>query len=83
MSLPSITPEVLAAFEKALGKTSSTKEQRQLVKNLLLTAGGDQLKALKAQKNTNVITNVTSKSFFPRVNVLFRHRVVTLFNKDG
>ncbi|BBN01643.1 exportin-5 [Marchantia polymorpha subsp. ruderalis] len=61
LSLPSITPEVLAAFEKALGKTSSTKEQRQLVKNLLLTAGGDQLKALKAQKNTNVITNVTNR----------------------
>ncbi|KAL2644482.1 hypothetical protein R1flu_012069 [Riccia fluitans] len=62
LSLPSISQDVLAAFDKALGKTSSVKEQRQLVKNLLLTAGGDQLKALKTQKNTSVITNVTNRS---------------------
>ncbi|CAM6084353.1 unnamed protein product [Calypogeia fissa] len=62
LSLPSVTQEVLAAFEKALEKTASVKEQRQLMKTLLLAAGGDQLKALKAQKNMSVITNVTDRS---------------------
>jgi exportin-5 len=50
----------LSAFEAALQKTASAKEQRQHIKSFLLSAGGDQLKALKPQKNTNVITNVTS-----------------------
>ncbi|KAG0582809.1 hypothetical protein KC19_3G087700 [Ceratodon purpureus] len=60
LALPSITPDTLSAFEAALHKTSSAKEQRQHIKAFLLSAGGDQLKALIPQKNTNVITNVTS-----------------------
>lgn len=60
LALPSITPDSLSTFESALYKSASAKEQRQLIKNFLLSAGGDQLKALLPQKNTNVITNVTN-----------------------
>ncbi len=63
LSLPSITPEGLGAFEVALSQTASAKEQRQQMKSFLLAAGGDQLKALKPQKNTSIITNVSSMSF--------------------
>jgi exportin-5 len=62
LCLHSVTPDVLAAFDKALEKTASIKEQRQLMKSLLLAAGGDELKALKAQKTMSVITNVTNRS---------------------
>ncbi|KAJ7533944.1 hypothetical protein O6H91_13G072100 [Diphasiastrum complanatum] len=62
LTLPSITTETLAAFDTALKKTSSVKEQRQHIKSLLLAAGGDHFKALKFQKNTNVITNVSNAS---------------------
>lgn len=63
LALPSISPDSLSTFETALHKTASAKEQRQLIKSFLLSAGGDQLKAFIPQKNTNVITNVTSNSF--------------------
>ncbi|KAJ8747704.1 hypothetical protein K2173_014548 [Erythroxylum novogranatense] len=61
LSLPCITPQDLAAFEEALGKTSSPKEQRQHMRILLLLATGNQLKALAAQKSVNIITNVTTR----------------------
>lgn len=60
LALPSISPDSLSTFETALHKTASAKEQRQLIKSFLLSAGGDQLKAFIPQKNTNVITNVTN-----------------------
>ncbi|XP_057853443.2 protein HASTY 1 isoform X2 [Cryptomeria japonica] len=59
LSQLSVTPDALSAFENALLKTSSAKEQKQHMKSLLLSAAGSQLKALLAQKNTKVITNVT------------------------
>ncbi|KAH9318681.1 hypothetical protein KI387_020450, partial [Taxus chinensis] len=59
LSQLSVTPDALSAFETALLKTSSIKEQKQHMKSLLLSSAGSQLKALLAQKNTKVITNVT------------------------
>jgi len=49
----------LHAFEEATAKTSSPKEQKQLMRSLLLLGTGNNLKALAAQKSQNVITNVT------------------------
>lgn len=62
LSLPCITPQDLVAFEEALTKTASPKEQKQHMRNLLLLATGNKLKALAAQKSTNVITNVTGRA---------------------
>ncbi|XP_068659420.1 protein HASTY 1 isoform X2 [Aristolochia californica] len=62
LSLPNITSTDLQAFEDALGKTSSPKEQKQHMKSLLLLAAGNKLKALAAQKSTNVITNVSART---------------------
>ncbi|KAL4323981.1 hypothetical protein GQ457_11G015570 [Hibiscus cannabinus] len=61
LSLPCITPNDLHAFEEALTKTASPKEQKQHMKSLLLLATGNNLKALTAQKNVNIITNVTAR----------------------
>ncbi|KAL4186249.1 hypothetical protein AMTRI_Chr09g13250 [Amborella trichopoda] len=69
LSLPSITSNDLLAFEDALAKTSSPKEQRQHMKSLLLLAAGNNLKALSSQKNINVITNVSPKLRNPAPNV--------------
>ncbi|GMJ11206.1 HASTY, HASTY 1 [Hibiscus trionum] len=66
LSLPCITPNDLHAFEEALTKTASPKEQKQHMKSLLLLATGNNLKALTAQKNVNIITNVTAR---PRSSV--------------
>lgn len=60
-SSPSVTGEVLSAFENALSTTSSAKEQKQYVKSLLLQAGGGNLKALMASKSSNSITNVANR----------------------
>ncbi|XP_059649388.1 protein HASTY 1 isoform X2 [Cornus florida] len=69
LSLPCITPQDLLAFEEALTKTASPKEQKQHMKSLLLLATGNKLKALAAQKNVNVITNVQMR---PRSMVSFQ-----------
>lgn len=61
LSLPSITRDDLIAFEDALTKTSSPKEQKLLMKNLLQLSTGNKLKALAAQRSTTVITNVTAR----------------------
>lgn len=61
LSLPCIKPHDLAAFEEALSKTSSPKEQKQHMKSLLILATGNNLKALAAQKSLNVITNVSMR----------------------
>ena len=63
-SSPSITVEVLTAFENALSTTSSAKEQKQYIKSLLLQAGGSNLKAL-ASKSSTSITNLASKLAIP------------------
>lgn len=55
------TPQDLLAFEEALTKTSSPKEQKQHMRSLLVLAAGDKLKALASQKSVNVITNVTGQ----------------------
>lgn len=60
-SLPCITPNDLQAFEEALTKTASPKEQKQHMKSLLLLATGNNLKALIVQKSVNVITNLSGK----------------------
>lgn len=59
MSLPHIKQEDLVAFEDALSKTLSPKDQRTHMRSLLMLATGNQLKALAAQKTPNLITNVT------------------------
>ncbi|PKA60395.1 Protein HASTY 1 [Apostasia shenzhenica] len=59
LSLPCITRDDLVAFEDALNKTSSPKEQKQHMRSLLQLATGNKLRALSVQKSTNVITNVT------------------------
>lgn len=51
----------MQAFEEALAKTCSPKEQKQQMKGLLLLAAGTRLKALASHKSTNVITNVSGK----------------------
>lgn len=61
MSLPCITANDLQAFEEALTKTASPKEQKQHMKSLLLLATGNNLKALIVQKSVNVITNLSGK----------------------
>lgn len=61
LSLPCLTPNDLRAFEEAVAKTPSPKEQKQLMKSLLLLGTGNNLRALAAQKTVNVITNVTCK----------------------
>ncbi|XP_039686787.1 protein HASTY 1 [Medicago truncatula] len=55
-SLPFITSRDLHAFEESLSKTSSPKEQRQHMKNLLLMATGNKLKALAEQKRRLKLT---------------------------
>ncbi|KAF9670035.1 hypothetical protein SADUNF_Sadunf13G0026600 [Salix dunnii] len=62
LSLPCIKPQDLVAFEEALTKTASPKEQKQHMKSLLLLATGNMLKALAAQKSVNIITNVTNSA---------------------
>lgn len=62
LSLPCIKPHDLVAFEEALMKTSSPREQKQHMKSLLLLATGNKLKALAAQKSVNVITNVSLRA---------------------
>ncbi|KAK4414228.1 protein HASTY 1 [Sesamum alatum] len=62
LSLPCITLQDLLAFEEALSKTGSPKEQKQHMKSLLIMATGNQLKALATQKAVNIITNVTMRS---------------------
>ncbi|XP_074571576.1 protein HASTY 1 [Curcuma longa] len=62
LSLPSITSNDLLAFDDALTKTASPKEQKQLLKGLLLSATGNQLRALAALRTTNIITNVTART---------------------
>jgi hypothetical protein len=59
--LPHIKQEDLLAFDDSLSKTASSKEQKQHMRNLLLLAMGEKLRALAAQKTTNVITNVTGE----------------------
>ncbi|KAL3573583.1 hypothetical protein D5086_024196 [Populus alba] len=62
LSLPCIKPQDLVAFEEALTKTASPKEQKQHMKSLLLLATGNMLKAIAAQKSVNIITNVTNSA---------------------
>lgn len=61
LSLPYLSPNDLHAFEEAAAKTTSPKEQKQLIRSLLLLGSGNNLKALAAKKNLNLITNVTGK----------------------
>ncbi|KAL6626193.1 hypothetical protein ACP70R_029919 [Stipagrostis hirtigluma subsp. patula] len=62
LSLPHIKQEDLLAFDDSLSKTASPKEQKQHMRSLLLLATGNKLRALAAQKATNVITNVTTRN---------------------
>lgn len=72
LSLPSITPNDLQAFEEALTKTSSSKEQKQHMRSLLVSATGNKLKALAAQKSTSLITNVSGKpNYLFAVSIFF------------
>ncbi|CAN8277120.1 unnamed protein product [Cochlearia groenlandica] len=62
LSLPCLTPNDFRAFEEAMAKTSSPKEQKQHMRSLLLLGTGNNLRALAAQKTMNLITNVTLRS---------------------
>ncbi|KQK04284.1 protein HASTY 1 isoform X2 [Brachypodium distachyon] len=62
LSLPDMKQEDLLAFDDSLSKTASPKEQKQHMRNLLLIATGNKLRALASQKITNVITNVTTRN---------------------
>ncbi|KAG8052323.1 hypothetical protein GUJ93_ZPchr0001g31232 [Zizania palustris] len=62
MSLPHMKQEDLLAFDESLSKTASPKEQKIHMRNLLLLASGNKLRALVGQKATNVITNVTTRN---------------------
>lgn len=62
LSLPCLKEEDLVAFDDALTKTSSPKEQKLLMRSLLQLGFGNQLRALASQKSTNSITNVTARS---------------------
>ncbi|KAL0919306.1 hypothetical protein M5K25_011392 [Dendrobium thyrsiflorum] len=62
LSLPCLTEEDLVAFEDALSKTSSPKEQKLHMRSLLQLATGNKLRALASQKSTKFITNVTARS---------------------
>ncbi|WZZ36747.1 hypothetical protein YC2023_020148 [Brassica napus] len=64
LSLPCLTHNDLRSFEETVAKTPSPKEQKQLMRSLLLLGTGNNLRALAAQKNMNVITNVTCKHLF-------------------
>lgn len=66
LSLPYMRPQDLTAFEEAVAKTSSPKEQKQHMRSLLLSATGHNLKALAVQKTLNIITNVSVR---PRSSV--------------
>ncbi|GJN05274.1 hypothetical protein PR202_ga22889 [Eleusine coracana subsp. coracana] len=81
LSLPHIKQEDLLAFDDSLRKTASPKEQKQHMRSLLLLATGNKLRALAAQKATNVITNVTSEqtdsSFFSFISVQYRTAVLS------
>ncbi|XP_027163076.1 protein HASTY 1 [Coffea eugenioides] len=61
LSLPCITQQDFLAFQEALSKTSSPKEQKQHMKSFLLLATGNQLKALASQKSATVISNVSGR----------------------
>ncbi|KAH6556722.1 hypothetical protein KP509_1Z160000 [Ceratopteris richardii] len=60
-SSPSITEDILSAFENALSATSSAKEHRQYIKSLLMQAGGGNLRALMAAKVPSLMTNVSNR----------------------
>uniref|UniRef100_A0A0D9V0Y3 Uncharacterized protein n=1 Tax=Leersia perrieri TaxID=77586 RepID=A0A0D9V0Y3_9ORYZ len=62
MSLPHMKQEDLLAFDESLRKTASPKDQKLLMRGLLLLASGNKLRALVGQKATNVITNVTTRN---------------------
>ncbi|KAG2284022.1 hypothetical protein Bca52824_055242 [Brassica carinata] len=65
LSLPCLTHNDLRSFEETVAKTPSPKEQKQLMRSLLLLGTGNNLRALAAQKNMNVITNVTLRTRGP------------------
>ncbi|GAB2277547.1 histone deacetylase [Dionaea muscipula] len=59
LSLPCIASQDLLAFEEAITRTASAREQKQHMRSLLLLGTGNKLKALAVQKTVNVITNVS------------------------
>jgi len=76
LSLPHIKQEDLLAFDDSLSKTASPKEQKQHMRSLLLLATGNKLRALAAQKTTNVITNVTSEQTASVFSFKFHYSVL-------
>ncbi|CAN6467750.1 unnamed protein product [Victoria cruziana] len=69
LSLPCITMHDLLAFEDALAKTSSPKEQKQHMRSLLLLATGDKLRALAAQKGAGAMTNISVRIRNPSLSM--------------
>lgn len=51
LSLPCLIPSDLHAFEEAAAKTPSLKEQKQLMRSLLLLGAGNNLRACCSKKN--------------------------------
>uniref|UniRef100_A0A0E0MWA1 Uncharacterized protein n=1 Tax=Oryza rufipogon TaxID=4529 RepID=A0A0E0MWA1_ORYRU len=56
LSLPHMKQEDLLAFDESLSKTASPKDQKLLMRSLLLLASGNKLRALVGQKATNLET---------------------------
>ncbi|CAA6654220.1 unnamed protein product [Spirodela intermedia] len=61
LSLPCIRLDDLLAFEDAISKTSSAKEQKQHMRSFLVLASGNKLKAITQQKTANIITNISAR----------------------
>ncbi|KAF3538405.1 hypothetical protein F2Q69_00024858 [Brassica cretica] len=62
LALPCLTHNDLRAFEETV---ANPKGQKQLMRSLLLLGTWNNLRALAAQKNMNVITNVTLRTLGP------------------
>ncbi|XP_078440422.1 ARM repeat superfamily protein isoform X2 [Wolffia australiana] len=61
LSLPRARLEDLSALEEAVAKTTSAKEQKQHLRNFLVLASGNNLKAIVQQKTAAAITDVSAR----------------------
>eukprot|EP00898_Chlorokybus_atmophyticus_P001839 jgi/Chlat1/2656/Chrsp178S00157 len=66
LSLPTVNSASLQKLQQAVSSTGSEKEQRQLLKQLLLAAGGDDLKALSSPVKSSTISNLPGRTMAPK-----------------
>ena len=65
LSLRGVTPQLFAEFKHKLATTMSQKDQRALIKKLLVHAGGKELKALAETMNLNCKVSIKSSTATP------------------